>query len=60
MVFSVWFVRPEEMVVGAAPVRVFPEPTILFKTIDRTRIRITVVEASDLVCNIKRRRRKFC
>src|SRR5580704_8110502 len=49
MVFSVWFVRPEEMVVGAAPVRVFPQPTILFKTINRTTIHITIVEASDLV-----------
>jgi hypothetical protein len=35
-------------VVRAAPLRVFPEPTILFETIDRPRIRITVVEAANL------------
>src|SRR5260370_36961547 len=53
MVFAVGSVRPEEMVIRATPVRVVPEPTVLFKTIDRPRIRITVVEASDLICSIK-------
>ena len=53
MVFPVWSVRPEEMMIRAASERVFPEPTILFKAIDRPRIGITVVEALDLVCDIK-------
>ncbi len=53
MVFAVGSVRPEEMVIRATPVRVVPEPTVLFETIDRSWIRITVVEASDLICCIK-------
>ncbi len=53
MVFPVGFVRPEEMVIRATPVRVFPEPTILLEAVDRPRIGITVVEASDLICSIK-------
>src|SRR6266436_40008 len=32
MVFPVGFVRPEEMVIRATPVRVFPEPTILLRS----------------------------
>jgi hypothetical protein len=53
MVFSVWFVRPEEMVVRAAHTRIFPEPTMLFEIIDRSRIWTTVVETSDLLRDIE-------
>src|SRR5258705_5323597 len=53
MVFPVASVRPKEMVIRATPVRVVPEPTVLFKTIDRPRIRIAVVEASNLICSIE-------
>jgi hypothetical protein len=40
MVFPVLSVRPEEIVIRATSERVFPKPTILFKAIDRPRIRI--------------------
>ena len=53
MVFSVWLVRPKEMMIGAASIRVFPGPAILFKIIDGPRIRISVVETTDLVCDIE-------
>jgi hypothetical protein len=53
MVLPEGSVRPEEMIICAASVWVFPEPTILIKAIDRPRIRITVVETSDFLCHIK-------
>jgi hypothetical protein len=53
MVFLVRSVGPEEMVIRPASVRVFPESTILFKAIDWTRIRVAVVETTDLVGDIK-------
>jgi hypothetical protein len=53
MVFPAGSVRPEEMVICATPLRIFPEPTILFETVDRTRIGVTVVEVSDLICSLK-------
>jgi hypothetical protein len=53
MVFLVRFVRPEEVVIRATSEPVFPEPTILFKTIYRPRVGITVVKVSDLICSIK-------
>jgi hypothetical protein len=36
------------MIVGAAPLSVLPEPPVFFEAIDRSRIRITVVEIADL------------
>jgi hypothetical protein len=53
MVFPVRAVRPKEMMIRAASEWVFPEPTILFKAIDRPRIWIAVVKTSDLVGDIK-------
>jgi hypothetical protein len=60
MVFPVRPVWPEEMILRAASGGIFPELTILFETIDWSRIGITVVEALDLCCCIKRWRREFC
>jgi hypothetical protein len=41
------------MVIRAAPKWVFPQAAILFKAIDRPGIRIQVVEAPNLICDIK-------
>src|SRR6202051_379720 len=43
MIFPIGFVRPEEMVIRASSVRVFPDLAISFETIDRPWIGITVV-----------------
>jgi hypothetical protein len=54
MVFPVLSVRPEEIVIRATSERGLP--TIFFKAIDRPRIRIAVVEVSNFLRYIKRRR----
>lgn len=60
MVFSIGSIRPEEMMIRAAPVWVLPAPLILFQSIDRRGIRIAVVEVPDFLCDIKERREWLC
>jgi hypothetical protein len=60
MVFPIRYAGPKEMIIRAPSVRVLPEPAILFKVIDRPRIRIMVVEVSNLLCCIKGLGRVFC
>ncbi len=51
MVFPIGSRRPTEMIIRSASLLVLPEPSILFKAIDRRRIRVTIVEISDLSFN---------
>ena len=60
IVFPIRPARPKEMIIGAAFLLVFPDPAILFKALDRRRIRISVVEVLDLLCYIKIWRRVVC
>jgi len=45
--------RPEKMKVCATSLAILPSPLILFQTIDRRGIRITVVEVPNLLGDIE-------
>jgi len=47
-VFPVWLSGPKQMVVRTTSLAVLPEALVLIEVIERSRIRITVVEASHL------------
>ncbi len=49
MIFPIGSGRPKQMIVRAASLLILPEPPVSLETIDRPRIRIAVVEVSDLV-----------
>jgi hypothetical protein len=49
MVFPIRSARPKKMMIRATSLLVLPESAILFKIIDRPRIRITIVEVLDLL-----------
>jgi hypothetical protein len=53
IVFPIRSARPKKMMVRTTSLLVLPESTILFKVIDRPRIRITVVEVLDLLCHTR-------
>src|SRR5580765_2347884 len=50
-VFLIRSRRPEEMIVGAASLLVLPEPSIVFKAVDRPGIRVPFVEVLDCSCD---------
>lgn len=47
VVFPVRSVRPKQMIIRAASLSVLPDPLILFKALDRPKIRVTFAEVSD-------------
>ena len=50
LVFSIRSHRPEEVIVRPAALSVLPKASILFKAVDRPRIRIPFVEVLDFRC----------
>src|SRR6202042_2589645 len=58
-IFPIRTGRPQEMIIRSTSLPVFPKASIFFKAVNRLRVRITVVEVSDLVLHCRQRRR-FC
>jgi hypothetical protein len=57
MVFPIRSSRPEEMIIRTAFLPALPPPAVFFETIDRARIRISVVEVPNLLFYIGKDRR---
>src|ERR1035437_2880272 len=59
IVFAVGSVGPEQMIIGAPPIRVFPQPGIAFRAFNGSRVWIALVKVLGLLRHPQQRRKGF-